>query len=573
MLTLARAALAALMLAMTSLPALAQTRVALLIGNQDYTHERKLRNPVADASLLGRVLKDDLKFDTVRVERNLDANGMDRVIDEFAAQAKGAGTVVFYYSGHGMTSPGDRRAYLLPTDARTGVPGAPRLERQAVSAEAVRDRLRALGARVTLLILDACRDGPGAGKSGDKGLARVGGGNQLLVAYATEEGKVAADGTGANSPYAEALAQAWRQPGLTVLQQLDLVADQVSSRIPDQQPTREGNLRADTWLGASPFAPVRPDDRNRIEDEAWALCRNAASTVPCDDYLSGWPQGRYTALARTRLRELRAADERQQQQQRQQQAAVVEQPPRVGQVVKDCDVCPELVVIPTGSFMMGSPAGEAGRDDDETQHRVTMGRRYALGKYEVTQGQWRAVMGSNPSRFKECGDECPVESVSWNEVQEYLRKLNERTGGRYGFRLPSEAEWEYAARAGTQTAYAWGSQASHEWANYGKDECCGGLASGRDRWVNTAPVGQFAANGWGLHDMAGNVWELVQDCHGDYAQAPTDGSAKDDSNCAQRGRRGGSWIYFPQWLRSANRNISLPGIRYNDAGFRVARTF
>ena len=175
-------------------------RVALLIGNQDYTHERKLRNPVNDAVLLGRGLRDDLKFDTVRVERNLDANAMDRVIEEFANQARGAATVVFYYSGHGMTSPADRRAFLLSTDARTGVPGAPRLERQAVAAEAVRDRLRALGAKITLVILDACRDGPGDGNGGNKGLARVGGGNQLLVAYATEEGKVAADGDGANSP-------------------------------------------------------------------------------------------------------------------------------------------------------------------------------------------------------------------------------------------------------------------------------------------------------------------------------------------------------------------------------------
>ena len=192
--------LAALLALLLSAPVVAQKRVALLIGNQDYTHERKLRNPVNDAVLLGRVLKDDLKFDTVRVERNLDANAMDRVIEEFANQARGAATVVFYYSGHGMTAPTDRRAFLLPTDARTGVPGSPRLERQAVAAEAVRDRLRALGAKITLVILDACRDGPGDGKSGNKGLARVGGGNQLLVAYATEEGKVAADGDGANSP-------------------------------------------------------------------------------------------------------------------------------------------------------------------------------------------------------------------------------------------------------------------------------------------------------------------------------------------------------------------------------------
>jgi hypothetical protein len=225
----------------------AERRVALLIGNASYQHEKRLSNPVNDAELLGRVLKDTLKFDDVRIERNLNVHAMDKVVEDFAKAARGADSVVFYYSGHGIKSP-DRRNFLLPIDARTGTGDAPALDRQALSAEAIRDKLKAAGARVTLLILDACRDGPGGGKSGSKGLARNGGGNNLLVAYATEEDQVAQDGKGRNSPYAEALAQALKRTDLPILEQLDWVADEVHRKEPSQQPTRDGNLRVKAYL-------------------------------------------------------------------------------------------------------------------------------------------------------------------------------------------------------------------------------------------------------------------------------------------------------------------------------------
>ena len=130
----------------------------------------------------------------------------------------------------------------------------------------------------------------------------------------------------------------------------------------------------------------------------------------------------------------------------------------VGLVFRDCQeaYCPEMVVIPGGSFKMGSDDGDA---DEKPPHSVSV-RQFAMGKYEVTQGQWRAVMGNNPSEFRNCGDNCPVEQVSWEDIQQFLKKLNQKTGKQY--RLPSEAEWEYAARAGTTTKYWWGDKASHE---------------------------------------------------------------------------------------------------------------
>jgi formylglycine-generating enzyme required for sulfatase activity len=231
----------------------------------------------------------------------------------------------------------------------------------------------------------------------------------------------------------------------------------------------------------------------------------------------------------------------------------------------DCANCPEMVTIPEGSFEMGSNAGNA---SEMPVHRVTITRAFAMGKTEVTQGQWKALMGNNPSGFGDCGDNCPVENVSWDDAQKFIQKLNAKTGKQY--RLPSEAEWEYAARAGNTTAFPWGEQASHEYANYGADECCKGFSLGRDQWVNTSPAGSFPANAFGLYDMIGNVWEWTEDSyHDDYTGAPVDGSAwRDDS--ANRVLRGGSWYFKPQ--RTAYRGRNLPTYRYHNFGFRLART-
>ncbi len=244
---------------------------------------------------------------------------------------------------------------------------------------------------------------------------------------------------------------------------------------------------------------------------------------------------------------------------------------RNGDIFKDCADCPEMVVIPAGSFRMGDLNG-GGADDEKPVHhvhRVTIPRPFAVGMYEVTQAEWRAVMGSNPSHFK--GDRNPVEQVSWDDAQDFVRRLGTKTGKQY--RLLTEAEWEYAARAGTISKYPWGGSASHEYANYGKDQCCGGLASGRDRWINTSPVGGFSANAFGLHDMHGNVWEWTEDCwHNSYNGAPANGSAwTTGGNCRVRVLRGGSWD-GPGLLRSASRSELTTVDRSNSVGFRVART-
>ena len=221
----------------------------------------------------------------------------------------------------------------------------------------------------------------------------------------------------------------------------------------------------------------------------------------------------------------------------------------------------EFVLVEPGTFEMGSPATEPGRDDDETLHRVTLSQPYYLGKYEVTQGQWAAVMGSNPSSFSNCGRNCPVEAVSWEDAQGFIEELNLREGVTV-YRLPTEAEWEYAARAGTQTAYHFGN-ATNRLGQYGwYDENSGN---------RTHPVGQKRPNAFGLYDMLGNVWEWVHDWYGDYPHgAVTD--PRGPSSGANRVPRGGSWSDSARYCRVANRYRISPGNRGYILGFRLART-
>ena len=217
----------------------------------------------------------------------------------------------------------------------------------------------------------------------------------------------------------------------------------------------------------------------------------------------------------------------------------------------------EFVLIPAGQFKMGSPSDEEDRDASEGPlHTVKIEKAYYLGKYEVTQKQWREVMGDNPSDFK--GDDRPVECVSWDDAQEFIKKLNTKEGTDK-YRLPSEAEWEYAARAGTTTQYSFGDDVSkigeYVWYFDNSD-------------LQTHPVGQKKPNSWGLYDMHGNVWEWVQDeWHDNYDGAPTDGSAWDGGAGSSRVGRGGSWYNFG--CRSAFRYYDVPSFRYRSLGFRL----
>ena len=243
---------------------------------------------------------------------------------------------------------------------------------------------------------------------------------------------------------------------------------------------------------------------------------------------------------------------------------------KAGETFRDCDQCPEMVVIPAGKFTMGSPDSEVGRSKDEgPQHTVTIARPFAVSKYEVTFDEWDACVAAGGCTHKpeDAGwgrGKRPVINVSWDDAQAYVAWLSKKTGKRY--RLLSEAEWEYAARGGTTTRYPWGDEPGTNRANF---DGSGSQWSGKQ----TAPVGSFEPNAFGLYDMIGNVWEWVQDCWNDsYQGAPADGSAWESGNCGQRVVRGGSWNNYPEDARVANRSRRGPTVRYNIQGFRLART-
>jgi formylglycine-generating enzyme required for sulfatase activity len=221
----------------------------------------------------------------------------------------------------------------------------------------------------------------------------------------------------------------------------------------------------------------------------------------------------------------------------------------------------EFVLIPSGSFTMGADKNVEAADDRETpQHRVNISKDFYLGKYEVTQQQWRAVMGMDrdPSRYRGSN---PVELVSWDDAQEFIDRLNQKEGHKR-YRLPTEAEWEYAARAGTASTYSFGDDAGslsdYAWFNGNSGKA-------------THPVGQKQPNPWGLYDMYGNVWEWVQDWYGDrYYSDSASSDPKGPNSGSQRVNRGGSWGASAKYCRSAYRDDYPPDVRVGGIGFRLA---
>lgn len=286
-------------------------RVALVIGIADYQQLPRLRNPVRDARLLDEVFRQSLHFDVVDRLENPDRDTMARAIAEFSEKAQGADVAVIYYSGHGVQN-GQRRNYLIPRDRSAGSDAE--LKAGAIAAD---DLVEAVsGAQIKLIILDACRDSPNGKKGGSKGLARMSGeGESLLIAYATEEGKTAEDGTGENSPYARALADSLRQTNRPILAQFDAVARAVRASAPGQNPQRYGSLETDVFLVtpehpasavAGPFEGGGSSGRSD-EDVTWAAAQAADNIAGYQAYLADYPQGPHRGAAHVRIASLAAS--------------------------------------------------------------------------------------------------------------------------------------------------------------------------------------------------------------------------------------------------------------------------
>jgi sulfatase modifying factor 1 len=231
----------------------------------------------------------------------------------------------------------------------------------------------------------------------------------------------------------------------------------------------------------------------------------------------------------------------------------------------------EFVLIPAGTFIMGSPPDEPHRDKDEVQHKVTISEPFYLQTTEVTLGQWRALMGRKLFGRRRGTDNMPVVRVSWHDCMDFTRKLNALS--QWTYRLPTEAEWEYACRAGGSTTYSWGKAIHCDTAMYGNNsfESGGCLNYVRSKGLaidQPAPVKSYTPNVWDLYDMHGNVWEWCRDWYGNYATNAKINPLGPDSG-TMRVRRGGSWFKYGYLCRSANRNYGHPGSRYLTTGFRL----
>ena len=331
--------------------------------------------------------------------------------------------------------------------------------------------------------------------------------------------------------------------------------------------------------------------REGEEFDAALLLRHEAA-----EKLKAFAQAEADRLKAERLKEERLKEERAEAERL--AAARRAEELRAGRRFRDCEECPEMVVVPAGTYRMGSPASEEGREDEEGPvHRVTIAQPLAVGVYEVTRGEYARfvsatghAMGNACRTFKdgkwkersgvnwrnpgyEQRAEDPVVCVNWADAQAYVRWLSEQTG--QGYRLLSEAEWEYVARAGTTTARYWGESEAGQcrYANGADASSFTGGVSCADGHARTAPVGSYEANGFGLYDVLGNVWEWTQDCwNAGYGGAPVDGRAWESGDCSRRVLRGGSWYGTPRGLRAANRYWSTTGDRFDDSGFRLART-
>ncbi len=429
-----------------------EARVALVIGNSNYK-SAPLKNPVNDAKAITDKLQ-GLGF-KVTLKLDQDQKSMAEAIRVFGNQLKAGGAGLFYYAGHGMQVRG--RNFLIPVDA--DIQNEDEVPYRSVDANEVLSKMETAKNRLNLMILDACRNNPFARKfrSSSQGLAQMDAPSGTLVAFATAPGSVASDGTGKNGIYTQHLLTSLGQPGVPVEQLFKRVRVGVMKDTRNTQvPWESSSLVGDFYF--KPGAASATADPAAIELAYWESIKESASVDDYKSYLKKYPNGQFADLAKRRaLNPPKPATA---------VASIAPTPatkPKpepaatAGKVWIEPTTGMEFVWIPKGCYTMGSPSSESGRSDNEHQHQVCI-EGYWLGKYEVTNTQYRMFKPSHDSGNYESnnlnGDTQPVVKVSWNDAVAFAEWLSQKTGKT--FKLPTEAEWEYAARAGTQTARYWG---------------------------------------------------------------------------------------------------------------------
>ncbi len=498
---------------------------ALVIGNNDYRQLPKLKTAVSDAKEIGRILTEKYRF-RVKVLTNATRKDILNAVNEYRKSLNENDSFLVYYAGHGEYDKTAEKGYWLPVDAEKDNPT------DWIMAEDITSNIKRISAKHVLVVADSCYSGTltrstgvDLGKKGERAsfLAKMmERPSRTLMASGGNEPVADAGGRGNHSVFASAFLTALNDADKNIFTAEELFHGRVKAIV----------------AGRSEQVPQYSDLRNSGH-EGGDFVFQLAQATGAEEEETATDAGSHGTSATAPI-------------------AVKKQKTYDDEAYTDPETNMEFIPVTGGCYQMGDTFGD-GSSDEKPAHEVCVDDYY-IGKFEVTQGQWRTIRGNNPSSFSDCGDNCPVEEVSWNDIQDYIRILNQRTGKTY--RLPTEAEWEYAARSGGKSEkYSGGNDLdSVAWyeSNAGSQ---------------THPVGQKQPNGLGIYDMSGNVWEWCQDWYDEnyYKSNPKD-NPQGPSSGSVRVLRGGSWGYHATYSRAAFRSWFTPDLRSYNVGFRLART-
>jgi formylglycine-generating enzyme required for sulfatase activity len=508
------------------------SRVALVIGNANYPDaSTPLSTTIRDARTLAEEFRRS-EFE-VDLKEDLTKEQMQRAIDAFTGKIQSGTAALFYFNGYGLQV--GRQTYLVPINAQMWTEADVR--RDGISIDAVLTEMHRKGAKVKIVIIDAARRNPFERRfrASAAGLAAIDAPDGTLAMFSAAPGKVINESTGTNSLFVGELIKELRSPNLTAEEVFNRARIGVSRASNGEQiPWVSSSLSEEFYFGSRPSSsgPVaQPQPRTQPQSQP----------TPQPAPPAQQPQ------ARTAPQPAPAPSKTQNQ---------------PGNIFRDCADCSELVVVPSGSFNMGSTS-----DYENPVHRVTIAKPFAIGRREVTFEEWDKCAEAGGCKYRPSdrdwgrGDR-PVINVSWVDAKAFVAWLSQKTGQTY--RLPTEAEWEYAARGGADTTFWWGREVGSRQANCA--DCNTGEAA------RTVPAGTFKANAFGLFDTAGNAAEWVEDCWNDnYRGAPSKGEAWLTGQCRLRVLRGGAFDSQSRYLRSSSRFRYDSDVRYSANGFRVVR--
>jgi formylglycine-generating enzyme required for sulfatase activity len=525
------------MLTSSALPQQRAARVALVIGNDSYPDaSTPLSTTIKDA----RTLADEFRRSEFEVDlkENVGKEDMQRAIDAFTGKIRSGTAALFYFSGYGIQVA--RQTYLIPVNAQVWTEAEVR--RDGISVDSLLAEMHRRGAKVKIIILDAARRNPFERRfrASAAGLAALDAPDGTLALYSAAPGKVINDSTGANSLFVSELIKEMRSPNLTAEEVFNRARIGVSRASNNEQvPWVASSLLEEFYFGTSRSVATAPATTPSPAPTPAPAPPPAARPAPP---AAPAPQASSTA------------------------PATVVEPGRgdfkPGDLFRDCSDCAELVVIPAGSFDMGSTT-----EYENPVHRVTIAKPFAIGRYEVTFNEWDKCVEDGGCKYRPDDREWgrgdrPVINISWLDAKAFVTWLSQKTGKTY--RLPTEAEWEYAARGGTTTPYWWGRDPGSRQAN------CRECNTGESQ--RTSPVGSYKPNAFGLYDTAGNAAEWIEDCWNDnYRSAPSNGAAWTAGQCRLRVLRGGAFDSQAKYVRSMARFRYDADVRYVSNGLRVVR--